>query len=167
MTSWYWNWKRCTLYPASLLWITQSGAWIVAYHRGVHAPFLCNYISIATQFYPLYLADAVLILLFSSLFEQMITPEFLRFCTFYQFQIEDEDPLLLWRLFDFVRWWSLYPIWYNPESQEFYGLFIPSWWDKLRGLQTDRIMFDEEWLNDNIMVFDKSFTPCRLSKLGL
>lgn len=42
---------------------------------------------------------------------------------------------------------------------------MPSWWDRLRGLKTDRIIFDEDGLNDNIMVIDTAFKPCKLSEL--
>lgn len=89
----------------------------------------------------------------------------LDFFASYNYQLEAEDPILLRRFFDCVRWSSIYPIWYNIKEHEFYGLFVPWRWDRMRGLKTDRIVFNEKGLNDNIMVFDTKFKPCRLSEL--
>ncbi len=83
----------------------------------------------------------------------------------FDYQIDDENPILLARFIDCVRWGSIYPIAYNFEHEEFLGIFIPQWWDKLRWWKTEKIIFDERGLSDNLMVKDTSFKPCKLSEL--
>ena len=89
----------------------------------------------------------------------------LQYYASFEYLNEDEDPILLARFIDCVRWGNIYPIEYDLEKQEFYGLFVPKWWDKLRGRKTHRIIFDEEGLFDNVMVEDTNFKPCKLSEL--
>ena len=83
----------------------------------------------------------------------------------FEYQIEDENPILLAKFIDCVSWGNVYPIRYDFDKQEFIGLFVPKWWDKLRGRRTQRIIFDEEGLFDNVMVEDTNFKPCKLSEL--